>query len=237
MKHRPLSRIAVGVIAGCSAVTAAIPMSSAGATSSRPVPLVGTFQLTAGSCSGTTPTGTYFRMIYPGGTLTGGKFFTNPDSTCTDKTYTLAVPGTAGGLKTGTYQPSPTPAFSTGGGALASAIVQPASFTGIDFSVATSSKDPQTGTAVPPPTISVSNGKLSGQVQAWSAAWNNLYFNQGSPKPGGSKPGLTSSLSGTYNAKTRAFVLVWASAVVGGPFNGFAGYWHLQGTFKPAKSR
>lgn len=237
MKHVPLPRIVVGLIAVCTAAAVAIPMSSAGAASSRPAALVGTFQLTAGSCSGSTPTGTYFRMIYPGGTTAGGKFFTNPDSTCTDKTYTLAVPGTAGGLKTGTYQPSPTPAFSTAGGALASSIVQPQSFTGIDFSVVTSAKDPQTGLAVPPPTISAKNGKLSGQVQAWSAAWNNLYFNQGSPKPGGTKPGLTASVSGTYNPKSRAFVLVWVSAVVGGPFNGFAGYWHLQGTFKPAKSQ
>ena len=36
-------------------------------------------------------------------------------------------------------------------------------------------------------------------------------------------PGLTSPITGTYNAKTRAFVLTWTSQVVGGPFNGFTG--------------
>jgi len=108
-------------------------------------------------------------------------------------------------------------------------------FTAIDFSIATDKVDPQTSLAVPPPAISVKNGKLSGQVEAWSASWNKLYFNQGSPKPDGSRPGLTRSLSGTYNSKTRAFVITWASQVVGGPFNGFTGSWHLAGTFSPAK--
>jgi len=212
------------------------PTGAANASSSAAKALVGTFDLTAGSCAGTAATGTYFRMIYPGGTLTGGKFFDNPDSTCTgDFSYTLATPGTAGGLINGKYQPDPTPAFSSSGGALASSIVQPQAFTAIDFSISTNPTDPQTGLSVPAPLIKVKNGKLSGQVEAWSADWNNLHFNQGSPKPGGSEPGLTTSVSGTYNGRTHAFVLTWASEVVGGPFNGFTGYWHLQGTFKASK--
>jgi hypothetical protein len=38
-------------------------------------------------------------------------------------------------------------------------------------------------------------------------------------------------VTGTYNAKTHGFVLSWTSQVVGGPFNGFTGDWHLTGTF------
>jgi len=177
--------------------------------------LDGTFKLQAGACFGDAVTGTYFRMIFPNGSVSKGKFFDNPDSTCPNKTFTLAVPGQQGGLITG--------------------IVQPQSFTAIDFSIATNKKDPQTGLTVPPPAISDDHGKLSGQVEAWSAAWNKLYFNQGSPKPTGKRPGLTEPLSGTYNAKTRAFVITWASQVVGGPFNGFTGYWHLAGTFEAAQ--
>ena len=97
-------------------------------------------------------TGTYFQMIYPGGTVANGKFFDNPDSTCANKAYTLAVPGVQGGLVTGKYQPNPTPAFNAQGGALADGIVQPQSFTAIDFSIATDKKDPQSGLTVPPPT-------------------------------------------------------------------------------------
>jgi hypothetical protein len=222
--------LALGIVGMVALVAAPV-----GATGSRAKPLVGVFRLTAGSCATTTPTGTYFRMIYPGGSLTAGKYFDNPDSTCADKSYTLATPGTAGGLITGKYQPNPVPAFSASGGALANTIVEPQSFAAINFSIATNPKDPETGVAIPPPTIKVKNGKLSGQIQAWSAAWNKLYFNQGSPKPGGTSPGLTEPVAGTYNARTNAFVLTWASAVVGGPFNGFTGYWHLQGRFTPSK--
>jgi hypothetical protein len=205
----------------------------AGASGGKP--LVGTFKLSAGTCSGYSVGGTYFRMIFPGGSIKSGKFFENPDSLCSNKTYTLALPGTQGGLVTGSYQPNPTPPFNAQGGALASSIVAPQGFTAINFSIATNKKDPQTGKAVPAPSIINTNGKLSGQTEAWSAAWNKLYFNQGSPKPGGSHPGLTKALTGTYNAKTHAFVLTWTSQVEGGPFNGFTGYWHLTGTFVASK--
>jgi hypothetical protein len=233
MNHRFRSvALAIPLALGAFVATALAPASAANA---HATPLVGTFELTAGSCATATPSGTYFRMIYPGGSLTAGKFFDNPDSTCTDKSYTLAVPGTAGGFTTVKYQPNPVPAFSATGSALANTIIQPQAFTAINFSIATSPKDPQTGTAVPPPTIKVKSGKLTGQVEAWSASWNKLYFNQGSPKPGGTSPGLTQPVTGTYNSKTHAFTLTWASSVVGGPFNGFTGYWHLQGKFTQTK--
>jgi hypothetical protein len=164
-----------------------------------------------------------------------GKFFDNPDSACANKAYTLATPGVQGGFVTGKYQPNPTPAFTAHGGALANGIVQPQVFSAIGFSIATNKVDPQTTLTVPPPAINVKKGKLSGQIEAWSASWNKLYFNQGSPKPDGSRPGLTKPLSGTYNSKTHAFVITWTSQVVGGPFNGFTGFWHLTGTFKSAK--
>jgi hypothetical protein len=233
MKHsRKSLALATPLALGIVSMVATAP---AGATGSRAKPLVGTFTLAAGDCAKAAPTGTYFRMIFPGGSLSAGKFFDNPDSTCTDKSYTLATPGSARGFTTGKYQPEPVPAFSATGGALSNAIIEPQLFTAINFSIATNPKDPQTGVATPPPSIKVKDGKLSGQVQAWSAAWNKLYFNQGSPKPGGTLPGLTKPVTGTYNSRTHAFVLTWASAVVGGPFNGFTGYWHLQGRFIPSK--
>jgi hypothetical protein len=215
--------------------TAQLATDPASAASGGRHALVGTFKLQPGACVGDAVSGTYFQMIYPGGTVAKGKFFDNPDSTCANKGYTLAVPGVQGGLVTGKYQPNPTPPFNAQGGALADGIVQPQSFTAIDFSIATDKKDPQTGLNVPPPAISVDQSKLSGQVESWSASWNKLYFNQGSPKPNGSHPGLTEPLSGTYNSNTHAFVITWTSQVVGGPFNGFTGLWHLAGTFSSAK--
>jgi hypothetical protein len=43
---------------------------------------------------------------------------------------------------------------------------------------------------------------------------------------------LTRPVTGTYDAKTKTFTITWYSAIVGGPFNGFTGYWHLQGHVK-----
>jgi len=42
-------------------------------------------------------------------------------------------------------------------------------------------------------------------------------------------------VSGTYDSKTKKFVLEWASQIVGGPFNDFTGVWHFEGTFEPTK--
>lgn len=237
MNHASVARLVLG-----SAAVAAVTVGAAGSaqaagpaasTAAKRQTLTGTFKITPGKVSGATATGSYFRMIYPGGSITGGKFFDNPDSTATDKSYTPVRPGRDGGLTTGRFQPAPSTPFDASGNALANRIIAPGGFAGIKFSVATAARDPQSGRTVPAPTIQVSGGKLSGQVQALTADWSKLYFNQGSPKPDGSSPGLTAKVTGTYNTRTRAYVLEWASSVVGGPFNGFTGYWHLQGTFQP----
>jgi len=70
-------------------------------------------------------------MILPGAT---DKYFANSDSRARDKTYTLLRPGTDKGLKLGAFQAPPSPAFDSKGFALASAIVRPETFAGIDFS-------------------------------------------------------------------------------------------------------
>jgi hypothetical protein len=209
-------------------VTPAPPAPPTGGTA-----LVGTFKLTTGASAGNSATGSYFRMVFPGGSSAKGPFFTNPSSAASDKTFTLISPGTDGGLITGAFQEPPTPAFTPGGNALANRIIVPQRFAGVNFSLSTSATDPQTGLPVPAPSISVADGRLSGQVQAFSASWNKLYFNQGSPKPDGTSPGVTTPVSGTYDATTRAFIVEWTSSIRGGPFNGFAGYWHLAGTFEP----
>ena len=216
-----------------SAGTAIAATSTAGgATTQR---LVGTFQITKGSCAKGVAHGSYFRMIYPGGNVTTGKFFANPDSACASKTYTLISPGSAGGLVTGKFQPAPSPAFDSVGNSRAGAISAPQAFTAIKFGLVTTPSDASSGKSLPAPSITQVKGKLSGDLRAFTANWNKLAFNQGSPKPDGTRPGRTTAVTGTYNAKTRAFVLIWASAVVGGPFNGFTGSWHLEGTFRPAK--
>lgn len=214
-------------VAGTSGVAAAAPAKD------KPKKLVGTFELTAGTCDASgVPSGSYFRMVTsPTGSITQGPFFPDPDSTCSDKSYIPAEPGADGGLITGKYQPQPDPPFDSVGNALADDIIQPQGFTAINFSVSTNPTEPQTGEKVPKPTITVKGKKLSGDLRAITASWNKEQFSQGSPKPDGSKPGLTKAVTGTYAAKTGEFTLEWASQIVGGPFNDFTGVWHWEGTF------
>jgi hypothetical protein len=192
-----------------------------------PTELVGTFAITAGSCSGAVQ-GSYFRMMTAG----GASFIENGDSPCADKTFSPLLPGSDGGLLTGTYQPAPSSRFDGAGGGTANRITQPTPFFGVPFATSTESVDPQTGTSVPPPSITADDGgTLTGATAAFGAAWNREDFNQGSPKPDGSRPGSTSGPSGTYDVATGAFTLEWTSLIVGGPFNNFTGVWHLEGTF------
>jgi hypothetical protein len=196
-------------------------------------PLIGTFGITPGKCSSSsqTPTGSYFRLIFPGGSTSSGKFFLNANSLCADRSYTLLRPGSQRGLVTGSYQPAPSPQFDQRGSARANSIVRPVSFTGVNLSLSTSAIDPQTRRPVPVPNIIDRSGLLSGQIEALSVAWDKQHFNQGSPKPGGSRPGTTEAITGTYTPDTGGYEMTWTSQIVGGSFNGFVGYWHLQGRF------
>ena len=177
--------------------------------------------------------GSYFRMIYPNGRPGRGPFFANSDSTAKDKTYTLFTPGIDGGLRTGGFQVQPSPAFAPNGFALANRIVKPLPFAGIKFSLSTAPTDVQSGIGVAAPRIVARGRRLTGDLRAFTAEWNSIYFNQGAPKPGGRFPGDTRALSGTYNSRTHRYAITWVSQIVGGPFNDFSGYWHFTGIFRP----
>jgi hypothetical protein len=198
--------------------------------------LVGTFRISAGSCSGSSASGSYFRMVQPTGNTRSGPWVDNGDSKCADGTFTPLAPGTDGGLVTGTNQPAPSPGFDSTGNSLAVRVIHPVRFFGVDFSASTNPTDLQTGTATAVPTLRSDGGKLSGDLSAFAATWNKQAFNQGAPKPGGATPGGTALPTGTYNASSHAFSVTWSSQIVGGPFNSFTGLWHLEGTFVPARS-
>lgn len=194
--------------------------------------LIGLFRITNGECASAAASGSYFRMVQSGGNNETGPFVRNNDSTCSDKTFTPLASGADGGLLTGSYQPHPDPAFSDGLNAAASKIAQPTGWYAVKFALATNPKDPQTEADVAAPKITVSGGRLVGDLRAFAAAWNGQHFNQGSPKPDGSKPGNTTEPTGTFDASTKKFTLEWTSQIVGGAFNNFTGKWHLEGVFE-----
>lgn len=223
--------------------------------------LVGLFRLTPGAAEGETITGTWFRMLQPGGDL-DGPYMINADSPADGGEVTLLEPGTSGGFRSGGYQSQPDPAFDAEGDSLAAAITRPTRFFGVEFGISTNPVDPQARTEVGPPTVVVQpDGTLTADLSSWAASWNHQDFNQGAPKPvpdtGADAPGQAraeavwdfvsetwleaapaprlsgEAARGTFDPATGAFTLEWTSLIEGGPFNGFTGRWHLEGTFEP----
>jgi hypothetical protein len=234
--HQPSPHVRILALAVALTLSVGALLLTAGLASAA-TPLRGTLSIAPGRYAPPSKgkrahySGSYFRMILPGGTE---KYFRNTNSKAKDKSYTLFIPGSQRGLELGVFQPPPTPAFASDGFALASTIVQPLAFAGINFSISTAPTDAQSGQADVPPSLSVTGNRVTGNFSAWTAEWNSIYFNQGSPKPGSEPyPGFTKPVTGTYNKTTKAYQIIWYSLIVGGPFNGFTGYWHLQGKLIP----
>jgi hypothetical protein len=148
--------------------------------------------------------GSYIRMGLP-----NGGFFTNPYSKARNKTYTTIASGVGGGIQTATAQNAPSPAFDSHGNSLANSIIAPTNFTGIKFGVITTVA----------PSFWLSGNTITGYMRHLYAQWNKQTFLQGN------------TVYGTYNSSTHHYVLSWHTTVHGGPFDGYHGYWHLQGTF------
>jgi hypothetical protein len=219
--------IALGLLAACGSDDTGAKDSSA-KDSTAGTELVGLFAITPAACAGATPTGSYFKMVQPGGTVDAGPFLANADSTCATPEVTPLGPGTDGGLRTGAYQPLTEPNFDAKGSTTALSIISSTSFFAVGFGMSTNAVDPQTKEKVDPPTLSAADGKLTGDLSSVSVSWNGQHFNQGSPRPGSN---TSEHLTGTYDAGSGAYTLEWTSLISGGPFDGFTGIWHLEGTF------
>ena len=257
--------LAAGAIAACSSDkegTAKTSTAATGLDSVQDGELVGLFRLTPGAVDGEQITGTWFRMLQPGGNAEHGPYMVNGNSPADGGEATLLTPGTSGGLRSGGYQSEPEPGFDGKGNSVADAIVRPAQWFNVDFSISTNPTDPQTKTDVPPPTVLLEDGELTADLSSWAASWNRQEFNQGAPKPvlstGAQAPGQEQAervwdwvagkyleaapkststgdgATGTYDPKTGAFTLEWTSYIEGGAFNGFTGLWHLEGVFEPS---
>lgn len=234
---------------------------SGGSGNAGPQQLIGLFRLDPGAVAGDAVTGSWFRMVQPGGTPLDGPYMPNLNSPAPGGFATLLSPGSEGGLRTGGYQSEPKPGFAPNGDSLSGAIMAPTKFFNVEFGTSTNAIDPQTDRAVAVPSVQYVNGKLTADLSAWAASWNGQEFNQGAPKPqpraGAQVAGVAQAqqawdwvaqkwlnlpkdvassgppATGTYDPTTRRFTLQWTSLIVGGPFAGFVGVWHLEGQFDP----
>jgi hypothetical protein len=202
-----------------------------GAAASGGEALTGLLRLAPGACdAGGVPAGSWFKMVQPNGTVDTGPYVANPDSACAGQAVTVLSPGSDGGLRAGAHQPQPEPNFTDTGGSASAAVIQPALFFAVPFGISTNETDPQTGERVPAPNVRADGTDLSADLSSISVSWNGQHFNQGAPKPGDDGAGA----AGTFDPATGAYTLDWTSEIDGGPFDGFTGVWHLEGTFEPA---
>lgn len=107
--------------------------------------LKGLLALEPGKIEGNKLSGTWFKMVQPGGNPQEGPFMPNANSPVPQGSATLLSPGTDGGLILGDYQGEPDPAFDEATGySLASRVTQPTKFFNIEFGISTNKIDPQT---------------------------------------------------------------------------------------------
>ena len=164
----------------------------------------------------------------------------------------MLAPGSAGGIVLGTYQnfvlnpDVPHPYNWDGLGAAAgtgysglpttqSTMLASFEFFGTPTFGGTNPIGYQSGEAHAAPTADISNCvgntcTLSVDLSSWEVMWNGSAFEQG-PRP--LNTGAFVPAVGTYDLATSAYSLTWNSQIKGGPFNGIAGYWHLEGAVVP----
>ncbi|OHU31211.1 hypothetical protein BKG76_05930 [Mycobacteroides franklinii] len=254
---KTMLRCALGV-----AVTATVLVTAPACASEKPAEsaLKGLLALEPGKIEGNKLSGTWFKMVQPGGNPQEGPFMPNANSPVPQGAATLLSPGADGGLVLGDYQGEPDPAFDEATGySLAARVTQPTKFFNIEFGISTNKIDPQTQRELSAPTATVSGDTISADLSAWAASWNRQEFNQGAPKPKAkeqaqipgearakqvwefvagrwvghdSVDGESPKATGTYDKGTKKFTLDWTSLIVGGPFNSFTGVWHLEGVVK-----
>lgn len=120
------------------------------------------------------------------------------------------------------------------------------SFFGANTYIGTNPLSYQSANLKPPVMASVdADGNLSAELSSWEVMWNGSVFEQG-PRvvaedfdwstvpvelwpPSAPATGFIPA-TGTYDYDTGDYVVAWEALIVGGPFNGVRGFWHLEGT-------
>jgi hypothetical protein len=209
--------------------------SGAGGSAGPSYSLNGTFDLHPGHCTSTngSPSGSFLVVV----DSANAKTVANPAGKCADPDYTPLIPGVDKGIETGTFQNNPTPTFDAHSNSLADALIEPASFLGTKFGMATSAQDVQdapNGTpAFNPPTATVRGTALTLDLRSLNITYGGTPNTTCSNGQGYGCWNLGSkSANGTYDAKTHQFVVQW---FVGEAFTelGDSMIIRFEGTFVP----
>jgi hypothetical protein len=110
--------------------------------------------------------------------------------------------------------------------------VAPFQFFGINTYSGTNPVSYVTGNAAGTPTFDYDpvTDEFTVDLSSWAVLWNGSVFDQG---PGGTASDGTNYIDvvdASYDPVTKRYSVSWANRIAGGPFNGFQGYWHIEGT-------
>jgi hypothetical protein len=94
-----------------------------------------------------------------------------------------------------------------------------------------------TGNAAGTPTFDYDpvTGEFTVDLSSWAVLWNGTVFDQG---PGGTGTDGTNpvnyadAVDASFDPVTKRYSVSWGNLIIGGPFNGFNGYWHFEGTYE-----
>ena len=180
----------------------------------------------------------------------GGSYFAmgsnNPNGNAA-----MLSPGTADGIQLDSFQnfvtdpnephPDGHPDAPFGAGSGYSALVSEGSafssfsFFGTSTYIGLNPISYQSGIAKNTPTLDLVSGScvsnvcdITADFSAWEVYWNGSVFEQG-PRPDNTLP--FELAAGTVDIVTGDYALDWSSQILGGPFNGVTGFWHIEGQF------
>ncbi len=195
--------------------------------------LEGTLALSAASCTGKTPQGSFLTIAF------SSTSEANPSSSCDGGTYTLLQPGTSG-LGLGVFTPDPAPTFDANGNSLAGAVVTPTMLKGHQFGIGTSPDDVQdapSGPATFPAPLAVVQGtNLAVDLRSLDVTYDGPPSTSCVQSSGvGCWQEGSRVATGTYDPSTGNVVLDWYSSQ---DFTGGSGEvdFHLSGHFSGSEA-
>jgi hypothetical protein len=115
--------------------------------------------------------------------------------------------------------------------------VAPFGFFGVNTYSGTNPVSYVTGNAAGTPTFDYDpvTGEFTVDLSSWAVLWNGTVFDQG---PGGTGTDGTNpvnyadAVDASFDPVTKRYSVSWGNLIIGGPFNGFNGYWHFEGTYE-----
>jgi len=182
----------------------------------------------------------------------GGSYFAMNADNPNSNSAAMLAPGLAGGIQLDSFQnfvtdpdephPAGHPDAVNGAGSGYNALVSEGSalsaftFFGVPTYVGLNPLSYQSGLTKNAPTLNMDSSScvdsvcdIAVDLSSWEVFWNGSVFEQG-PRPDNTISDFELAM-GTVDVVSGEYILNWKSQILGGPFSGVDGFWHLEGQF------